>query len=145
MSLKPIPLRDPEVIAAEAKERWHGNDEKVPTTTLKGLTVRGIELSSRYQKADEYEEMQRVVALLPYRAAGAVGSMFCDSTATHTYEVVLRFDAAHWNADVAKYCIGKCLDAALVLVVGGHNGIMIRAAGNHYDDPYVDICPDWPC
>ena len=55
MRLKPIPLRDPEIVEAEARTYWRGNAEKVPTTSLTLLTVCGVELTSRYNKADEYE------------------------------------------------------------------------------------------
>jgi hypothetical protein len=31
--MKPIPRRDPEIIQAEADQRYHGNTDKVPTTS----------------------------------------------------------------------------------------------------------------
>jgi hypothetical protein len=52
---RPIPARSPEAIAADARLR--GGDEKVATTDIKVLVVRGVRLHSRYGKADEYELM----------------------------------------------------------------------------------------
>jgi hypothetical protein len=47
--MKPIPVFEPEVIAAGARKR-RGDDEKVATTACRDITSRGIKLVSRYRK-----------------------------------------------------------------------------------------------
>jgi len=103
-------------------------------------------LTSRYNQVDEYEEMQRVVLLLPAKVAACIRSMFCDSKATRCYDVVLRYDTRTWDANLARYCVGKRLEAALVVVVGGHNGISIEAADRQCGDTHnrVYLDPAWP-
>ena len=71
MSEQIIPKREPELVEAEARRRWQGDPEKVATTTLNSLVVRGVKLSSRYGKAHEYVVMQRAVLKLSSGLAGA--------------------------------------------------------------------------
>ena len=81
MNLKPIPLRDPEIVEAEAREWRRENIEKVPTTSLTSLTVRGVELTSRYNKAHKFEAMQLAV-LARTSMAACIRSIWCDSKCT---------------------------------------------------------------
>src|SRR4029077_4237351 len=59
-----MPRREPELVEAEAKRRWHGDPQKGPTTTLRSLMARGGDFASRYSKAHEYVVMQRAVLKL---------------------------------------------------------------------------------
>jgi hypothetical protein len=135
-----IPRREPEVVEAEAKRRWFGDDEKVATTSLKSLTVRGIELTSRYDKAHEYELMQRMVLKLPADSVNAIVSIFCDSKATNTYTVVLR----NWDAKTAGK-VGAQLEATLLNMKSGHNGIWVECSMRVPGDTerLVIIDPNW--
>jgi hypothetical protein len=83
-----IPHRSPAEIAADTK-RNHGSIEKVATTTIKTLTVRGVRLSSRYDKAIEYELM-RAAVLTMGPLAGLLKSLFCNSKVCCCYDGVLR-------------------------------------------------------
>jgi hypothetical protein len=84
-----IPRREPELIAREAQRLWRGCTDKVPTTSIRGMVVWGVELTSRYDQADELEAMRAMVMALG-GAAFVVKSIFCDSNATHSYTVVIR-------------------------------------------------------
>jgi hypothetical protein len=136
-----IPRREPGLVEAEAKRRWHGDPEKVATTTLTSLMIRGVELTSRYSKAHEYVVMQRAVLKLSSGLAGAVVSIFCDSKATCVYEVVVR----NWddNGDLAHQ-LGKELDSILLRLDGGHNGIWIKPPASDRD-ALVLFNPHWAC
>jgi len=134
-----IPKREPELVEAEARRRWQGDPEKVATTTLNSLVVRGVKLSSRYGKAHEYVVMQKAVLELSSGLASAVVSIFCDSKTTCVYEVVVRY----WddNGDIARQ-LGKELDSILLRLDGGHNGIWIKPPASD-PDALVLFNPHW--
>jgi hypothetical protein len=85
-----IPRFEPEVVEAEARRRWHGDDEKVATTAVKVLVVRGVEITSRYQKADELELMGRIIDAMPPCVSARIESVWCDSKACHCYSITLK-------------------------------------------------------
>jgi hypothetical protein len=114
-----IPKLEPEVIAAEAK-KFGGDHEKVATTSIKRLVVGGVEITSRYQKAHEFELMSKMVGALPAALRRHVKSIFCDSKACASYTVVLR----QWNQDVAE-AVARYLEAAAIAHDGGYNDISI--------------------
>jgi hypothetical protein len=60
-----IPRREPELIEAEARQFYRGDTEKVATTSLQSVTARGVEITSRYNKAEEFELMAKMVNALP--------------------------------------------------------------------------------
>jgi hypothetical protein len=116
-----IPHRDPELVQAEAERLYHGDIEKVPTTTINTLSVCGIELSSRYSKADEFETMTKVIHALPPWARQEIKSIFCDSKCGSDYLVIL-----HRWCDNCAQLIGAYLRVALRAINGGFNGLYVR-------------------
>jgi hypothetical protein len=82
-STRVIPRREPELIAREAQRLFGGCADKVATTSIRSMVVWGVELTSRYDQADEFEAM-RVMVLALGGAAFVVKSIFCDSNATHS-------------------------------------------------------------
>jgi hypothetical protein len=83
----------------------------------------GVELTSRYDQADEFEAM-RVMVLALGGAAFVVKSIFCNSNATHSYIVLIRDWA--WEPNLAGHVI-QTLEAAVFRARGGHNGITVAA------------------
>ena len=75
-----VPTFEPEVIQA-ATRRWGGSAEKVATTALRITTHRGVDLNSRYGKADEVQTMADLVDALSDRIAWTVTGMAFDSKA----------------------------------------------------------------
>lgn len=73
-----VPEFEPEVIVAFAKG---GDTEKVTTTSVEALQVRGVTLRSRYGKAHEYRTMAAMVNGISDDLVGLVNDMFCDSKA----------------------------------------------------------------
>src|SRR6185437_2692542 len=120
---KIIPQHEPEIVAAAARNHRHGDDEKVPTTSITVLIVDGVEITSRYRKAHELELMRDMILALPL-AQRAVQSIFCDSKAGSCFSVVLR--RHHWNARLAR-AIGDHFEKAALAYNGGHNGITVSA------------------
>jgi hypothetical protein len=116
-----IPRHEPEVIKAGAR-RYFGDDEKVATTLFKSLTVYGVKLNSRYEKANELELMRAFVLDLPAPLRLSVALIFCDSKCTNNFSVVLR----DWSVESAKL-IGRTIEASALARNGGHNGISVRA------------------
>jgi hypothetical protein len=132
---KPVPRREPELIQAEADRRWRGNTEKVATTSLDSITFRGVDISSRYQKAGELETMLAIVDSLPIPLCASIETIFCDSRATHAYSVVLK----DWHKETARL-VGERVDLAVGELNGGHNGINVKSRSG---DQWFFVDPDW--
>lgn len=135
--LKIIPQHEPEIIAAVARKRWRGNDEKVPTTSVEDLTVHGVRVESRYRKAHEFELLRSMVLALTTREREAVHLISCDTKASHVFDVSVRRGA--WDRLLAGI-IGRRIEAVAVARNGGHNGI--RVFGER-DDCCVELDPHW--
>jgi hypothetical protein len=132
-STRIIPRRAPELIAREAQRKpWRG---WVPTTSLNHITVRGVELTSRYQQADELEAMRDMVMALGPATSLAVESIYCDSGA---YSVAIWKWA--WRDDVVDH-IGRTLAFAARHYRGGHNGITLVMGG--CPERRVDLVAGW--
>lgn len=129
-----IPVFEPEVIASAEKKAGPIGAERVPTTSLRSLVVEGVELSSRYDKAHEYETMSGMVRTLTPDLIEHVASIFCDSKATASYTVRLR------ECSVAKAnAIARQFEEGCIICDGGHNGIWLSgSAGGE-----IHIPPNW--
>jgi hypothetical protein len=130
-----IPRREPELVEAEARQRYHGDTEKVPTTTIKTLTVRGVVITSRYDKAAELELMQEMILGLHSYQAEMIETLFCDSKACLVFTVELR---GH-HCEHAVRAIGQTIEEVALELNGGHNGIFVSAG---IDDTII-IEPQW--
>src|SRR5262245_35974500 len=82
---QPIPQYETEVIKAKG-----GDTEKVATTSVRLVTVNGVNISSRYEKADEYELMRLMVCALPRELVKLVRSIDCDSNNSFDYTVIIN-------------------------------------------------------
>jgi hypothetical protein len=127
----PIPRHDPETIAAAARA-WRGDTEKVATTSVKGVQVDGVALSSRYDKAEEYEVMVAMVDGVAPELRSKIASVFCDSKAQACYSVELRPCSRRQAEAIAQH-----LGSAANRLQGGHNGIYLNgpAGGSIVVDP----------
>jgi hypothetical protein len=124
MSKTVIPQHEPEVVAAGAQRRFHGDDEKIPTTSLNPIVVDRVTIESRYGKANELELMRRFVLDLSPHHRRLVARIWCDSKAMHSFSVVLR----HWKE---AETIGRAIEASAMTHSQGHNGISIVAQDRH--------------
>jgi hypothetical protein len=122
--MKRIPRHEPEVTRATAARHWRGDHEKVATTSMKSITVDGVHIKSRYQKAHEFELMRSLILDLPACFRNSVTSIFCDSKAECVFELVLR----DWDPYCAEI-IGNAVAAAAMDRNGGYNGIYVRGPG----------------
>jgi hypothetical protein len=117
-----IPRYEPEVIEAEAR-KFGGEHDKTYTTSVDVLVVGGVEISSRYRKAEELETMTAIV-VLGLSEPGLrrhVKSVWCDSKFSDSYTVMLRSK----DANLAQQ-IGLAFEAGAFRVKGGHNGILVE-------------------
>lgn len=121
-----VPRHEPEVVAAAARRHWNGDDEKVPTTSVRDLTVGGVHLSSRYDKASEYDLMALMASGLPEDLRAHVESIFCDSKATHAYTLEIKPSGIDVATLIANIIEATCLDQT-----DGHNGILL-ASGSEF-------------
>jgi hypothetical protein len=94
--------------------------------------VRGVHLSSRYDKPDEIDEMGSIVNALPYAVCHHLDTMFCDSKACASYSVNLKQGAPFERVADALH---KTFIAA-----GGFNGLQVVAANG----ATCDFDPWWP-
>jgi hypothetical protein len=141
-----IPRREPELIAREAQRLWRGCADKVPTTSIDRMVVWGVELTSRYNQADEFDTMRAMVLALG-GAAFVVRSIFCDSRFTHSYTVLIRDWA--WETNLVGH-LARTLEAAAFRERGGHNGITVAADdGSPFgsSERRLDVAAAWeaPC
>ncbi len=127
-----VPMRDPSAIADDAK-RFGGDDEKIATTTLKGLEYRGVHLSSRYDKGHEYEDMMNMMETLEDAEVAQISSIFCDSKACATYVV-----QTSCRGEELLNQLGDRLSAICVERNGGYNGLLVEGG-----DKQVFFNPDW--
>ena len=136
-----IPIHEPEVVAVEARKKWHGNAEKVATTSIKVLKIDGVEITSRYCRAHEFELMRDMVLALAPRWRAVMKSIFCDSKATDCFSVTMH----RWDPSLAAE-IGKQLENAALELNDGHNGITIAAPTKTVFSAagqFIDIHPSW--
>ena len=136
-----IPVHEPEVVAAEARKKWHGDAEKVATTSIKMLKIDGVKITSRYCRAHEFELMRDMILTLSPRWRTIMKSIFCDSQATDCFSVTMR----RWDPRLAAE-IGKKLESAALELNDGHNGITVAAATKTiFSDAgrFIDIHPNW--
>jgi hypothetical protein len=99
------------------------DDERARTTPFDSVTVCGVILTSRYDKADELDLMARTIRGLPEDARRHVQSMWCDSKATYIYMVELRPGSK--TEALAEY-MGKALEQEFLRrAPGGLNGIFV--------------------
>lgn len=111
--------------------------EKLPDSPVRGLSVDGIWLTSRYDKRREFENMQRAISLLPQELRTGIIAMDCDSKACAVYAVALRSK----DTDIASL-IGYALGKAFKKSSDGHNGIFLYY-NELYGDDLAVIDPDW--
>jgi hypothetical protein len=111
------------VLAARARRRVGLDPDKLPDSALRELVVDGVTIESRYRRADEFDQMQKMVSDLPPDVRGKIATVFCDSQFGDSYKVELRSTATRADAVV----IGEALDLALVTGESrGHNGINVE-------------------
>ncbi|WP_292054923.1 MULTISPECIES: hypothetical protein [unclassified Brevundimonas] len=135
MSSVRIPKREPEVVKAEADRFHSGDDEKVPTTTVGDVSVDGVSISSRYDKAHELKIMVSVVEALPLKYRTLINSVFCDSKAQACYSVELN-PCSRVQAEklAAKF------EELIMSHSSGHNGVYFNGAAG----TSLVLDPNWP-
>lgn len=146
MKKLPIPVREPELIRAEADRLHGGNVDKVATTNFYNIGVGNVLVRSRYQKADEMETMREMLLTFPIALRGGVHELYCDSETKHRYiAYVRRWSPEQWmrRRHPMALDIAKHLANAAVEIVGGHNGIEVSDLDHEPADPYVTVEPDW--
>lgn len=126
-----LPRHEDEVLKAGARA-YLGDDEKVPTTSVRRVAAHGVALSSRYSKAAELGEMAGMVEAVSMHLRPYVSSLFCDSKAGSCYSAEMREDC---EPDVAVI-IGRQMECA----INGHNGIFLVCGA----DTVAMIDPYWP-
>ena len=125
-----IPKHEPEIVRAEAKRLWRGDDEKVPTTSILDLIFRGVRIDSRYQKAHEFETMIAIISRMDNEEVYAIESVWCNSKAQSCFEICLKTQkeiekkvdeaGTDWADAIRASFHAYCLQ-----VNGGHNGFDI--------------------
>ena len=98
--------------------------------------VRGIHLSSRYDKPHEIEHMRRVVEAMRLGVFGHIQSIWCDSKACAFYFVTAKSSTPLNRApyDRIPEKIAKEFTSA-----GGYNGVQVSIGSKTFD-----FGPSWP-
>lgn len=135
----PVPIREREIVRAEANAKFGGDDEKVPTSSLgDDLIVYGVHISSRYGKAHELELMRSLVERMPDGFERFIETIWCDSNANYVFTIWLR-DTPRLRT-WADLILGNFEQGLMESSIGGHNGIYVYdCVGN-----YIDCAePNW--
>ena len=98
--------------------------------------MHGVTLTSRYDKAHEYDEMAAIIEALPPELCCLIESVFCDSKATASFIVELR--SSDVPSAVARR-IGMAFEQACFVTIGGHNGIVIDPGPVFIDADWRDL------
>jgi len=114
------PQFEPEVLAAAARKA-EGGGERIATTSVCRIVVRGVRLTSVWRKAHELNAMARVVEALPDHWLMLVRSMACDSRLC-AYEV----NSAPCRMQDMR-CLAELFSDLLVAHAGGHNGLTLNS------------------
>ena len=117
------PQFEPEVLASAARKAETGG-ERIATTAICEIIVRGVRLTSTWRKAHELNAMARVVEALPDHWLMLVRSMACDSRLC-AYEV----NTAHCREQDMR-CLAELFSDLIVVHAGGHNGVNL-SSGPH--------------
>jgi DNA-binding FadR family transcriptional regulator len=129
-----IPTHEPEIVAAEAKRLWRGDSEKVPTTSLRTVAFRGVQIDSRYRKAHEFETMIAAASRFDAEEISMIDAIWCDSKACAYYHIILKKGVPKEWANV----ICTSFAAYILQVDGGYNGIDVEDINLNviaYEDP----------
>jgi hypothetical protein len=117
-----VPKHEPEVVEAGARGTGYDRLDEVPDTTVDALVVHGIELTSRYNKADELTKMAAIVLTgLSLLQCRRIKSIWYNSAYSDSYAITLRSE----DADLAQQ-IGLAFEAGALWLKGGHNGISVE-------------------
>jgi anaerobic glycerol-3-phosphate dehydrogenase len=133
--------RDQAAVRIEAETNFRGDPEKVSTAVIAGATYRSVSLSSRYNKAHEYKAMIALVGYIPDRLTEFVDEVFCDSKASHVYEIILSSIVPQRElSEIVEYF------RAAGEAIGGYNGIhfLCQAADMRGAFRKYDLDPCWP-
>lgn len=117
------PQFEPEVLASAAFKADGGGD-RIATTAVCEIIVRGVRLTSAWRKAHELNAMARIVEALPDHWLMLVRSMACDSRLS-AYEV----NTAPCRVQDMR-CLAELFSDLIVANAGGHNGVNL-SSGPH--------------
>lgn len=122
-----VPEFEPEVVVAFAQG---GDTEKVATTSVESLQVRGVTLRSRYGKAHEYRTMAAMVNSISDDLIGLVRDVFCDSKAD-AYTVSLNACGRRQAEQVGSQIEADAIDVNYRwLSIQGQQGGQLDLDGN---------------
>jgi hypothetical protein len=117
-----VPRYEPEVVEAAAR-KFGGDHDKVATTSVDVLMVGGVEVSSRYNKAEELTKLAAIVLTgLSPRQRKFVKSVWYDSAYSDSYTITIL----HKNSTLAEQ-IGSAFEAGAIWLRGRHNSVSVEA------------------
>ena len=128
-----VPRFEPEVVASAARKTWRGDDEKVATTSVSSLIVDGVAITSRYDKAHEFDCMAAMVRSIDKTMRSLVEGLWCDSKANACFIANLKSCSTSQARRIAEQ-----LEEGCIRHQGGHNGIVVEGVngGSLVVDPY---------
>lgn len=104
------------------RQDWPEGHEKAPTTPVAAVIIRGVKITSRYQKQHELELMARVVSALPTPQLTGLASLWCDSKATASYIAEMK---PGFDREELTFPLVAELSRQFRRLDGGHNDINV--------------------
>ncbi len=129
-----VPRFEPSTIEAEARMKWRGDHQRVSTTPTSHLEIDGVSITSRYDKAHEFDSMAGMVRGVDEHLRPLIESIWCDSKANACYSVKLRACSNRQAQAIADQIDRNCRDHD-----GGHNGISLERT----DGSQLVVDPWW--
>jgi hypothetical protein len=100
------------------------DEDEAATTKFESVIVRGVVITSRWQKLAELQRMADALSIMPEYLSCRIRSMECDSKAGHSYCVTLR-QQDRTRDKTETWHIARFLEAGFRQFAGGHNSISI--------------------
>jgi hypothetical protein len=105
---------------------WPLGYEKAATTPTVFAIVRGVKISSRYQKQHEMETLAQMVAAL--RLPWCVSEIWCNSKQTHDWHVAL------WPAFDHPVTARIVAEDIHTMLLQKHDGYNALSVGSHFEE-----------
>ena len=121
---------------AEAIARQNAIDyeDSGPKAPHGKLIYRGVLIDSRWDVLSEYHSLRAIVDQLPDLMRLRIESIWCDSKCTNNYIITVK--SQHFVE-----VLPDAIEAAVIAVRRGHNGIMLQGHAGPHD--YINIDCNW--
>jgi hypothetical protein len=136
MAPPPSDLRLMRPRSANGGSRLIPPEERRPTSPFDHVVVDGVQLVSRWQRAEEIDRLTALVQALPPFYRLQIKAIYCESEGGRRFQIVLR--AAQFT-QARAVAVAREVESILLKQLGGHDGVSI---GRHDLPPRSTEAPE---